>query len=52
MPGDCVSFLEVRDMALFRLTMALINVGLEQYEFWFFKVLQSTLQTGTEDIKC
>ena len=38
----------MRDIALFRLTMALV---LEQCELCYFIVLQSTLQTGTEDIK-
>ena len=41
----------MRDTALFRLTNASRNVGLEQYELWFFTVLQSTLQTGIEDMQ-
>ena len=46
---DYVSFLDMRDIALFRLTMKSRNVGLKQRELWFFTVLQSTLQTETED---
>ena len=54
---DCTRelFLGMRDITLFRLTIRRQEtLILEQYELWFFIVLQPRLQTaetGTEDIK-